>query len=430
MNAGRLGRILAAGLAVLLLVLVTALSVLDGPRAEVPGSVVGVEPQGRRAAYLLLGELGWPVEAWNQRPGVLPAGRHVLWMADVPDYELEELEQTEETEAEQPDGREPDALDLARAQGLRSPRHYRGFVEQGGTLVIPFDEQTRSWLTQDLGLDELQGIEAGPPARTPLEVAGEAVEILRLGDTLTARIDERVPRDALIVDAEGNAVVLEVPVGRGRVVLLADDRFLDNRLLPEAGHALLLVRLAEMLDRGGRHLFDEYALGRWSEPSPASLALQPDKRLFTLHVVLVALLATWCLAWVREFPRDPEAFEQVSPLSRARAQADLLLRARRVDVLADLLRRGVLRRLLPRRGRRAARGADPSPASAPELEALAAGCGRAGDAERWKEALLTRPVRRLSDLARLDQDLRRIEAAVGRSETALSPSDPRPTPRP
>ena len=172
--------------------------------------------------------------------------------------------------------------------------------------------------------------------------------------------------------------------------MLGSFDFLDNEVIGERDHALHLTRLVEELDLGGRLLFDEYALGLWDPDSAGGLALSKGVRGVSLHLLLLLLLVVWRAAWTREFPRDPQPLERVSPLARAEARAALLERAGRPDLAGDLLRRGVLNRLRARlklAGSRRERAFDCS------LDALVASDQTAGG--RW-EAFADREARRMA----------------------------------
>jgi hypothetical protein len=165
-------------------------------------------------------------------------------------------------------------------------------------------------------------------------------------------------------------------LGQGRLVLRAGGSWTDNAHLGRGDAALALVRVLERV-RGGRVLFDEYALGAGEHRSPVDLAVSRAGWLFSAHLVLLALLAVAHHAWVREFPRDAPPLGELAPLARARAEAGFLLRAGHVDALAEMLREGALGSLR-----------DPA------------------DRERWTSALGSRTVHDLDGLVQLDRDLR------------------------
>jgi hypothetical protein len=422
-------RVSATALALGLLVVITVLALFDAPTSTVAGSVHNTEDDGRRALFLVLGGLGLEPEVWSGVPADLPAGRHALWWAAAPieigpdildEYEIEADEPPEarsETEPYAP--REPDALDLARESGPRAARHLRRFLSQGGRLVVGLDEDLRAHLEYAVGLREFADtrVEEFTPAEGPVRLAsGETLEL----DIPQARrlvgLDSALPREVLATDANGEALVLELPVGRGGVVLLAHPELFDNGALREGDGALLAVRLAEELAPGGRLLFDESNLGLGAARGVGALLWSVDLRLASLHALLVGLLCLWFLTWAREFPRDPQRHDLVAPLERARAAAGLAVRAGRIGVLADQLRRGTLRRAAQRL--RAPYSDELS--AARNLAALTASLGERFEDDRWQNALVDSQIQDLDELARLDAQLRALEAELVTPATSLS----------
>jgi hypothetical protein len=376
-NARRVNR--AIGLGVLALAVVLALLPLVLERTSVPahGSVDSPKDDGRQGLFLTLEELGFKPQRWNQPPGRLPHGAHVLWLAAAPEPWIQKVakvdaarEDDEKSSDRAPEADTkpaganatrigsdatpigPDATPPELA--LRALRQYRSFVEQGGTIVIGFSERAKHFLSDELHVDEVADVELD--AKAP---AGERV-VHTAGDRLTvawpAAATFRTPLDHVSdedvlwtgerADAgEPDVLALKLSIGTGRLVLLADDRFLDNAHLRERDHALLAVRLAEELrTKGSALLFDESALGARKNTSAVELALSPRFVLVSAHLALLALLFVWARAWVSAFPRDPEPLARISPISRARARAALYERARRYDLLAAMLRRGAVRR--------------------------------------------------------------------------------------
>lgn len=456
MRGAGLGRGAAVLAAVFVLAGSILLSTAGSPGNTVARSVGNTEDNGRRAAFLLLEELGFEPEVWNRRPGLLPRGAHVLVLPQVPldaaehaqravadeveaetgDVEAGELEPeelgTDAADGESQDATEAvdDAYDLVRAAGLRAPRHYRRFLEQGGRVVVALDQAMLDFLRDELGLELFAGAEALElePAPTRVElVAPLGGEQLELDVAEPSRLDELGPgivAESLANDPAGEPLVVEVPVGRGGLVLLASDSFLDNDALRDADHARLLVRLVEGLDRGGRLLFDESALGLARPESRVALAFTPDTRLLSLHALALLLAAVWLLAWPREFPRDPVPHAAVAPVARARAQASLALRAGHPETLASLLRTATLRRLMRR--------ARLSPVAGETLEhALGRWTDQRSDLPRahvaqLRELFESREVRSREDLAQLDTELRALEAvATGAHERTTPPTSER-----
>ncbi len=382
----RAGRVVAVGLALLLLAVILTLGAVGGGPAPVPGSALSVEDDGRRAAYLVLEELGFATEVWRAAPGRLPPGRSVLWMPRAPESLSEE--------------HADDPLRAARERGLLGRGRYVEFLEQGGSLVLAASEEALDFLESELDL-EPDVLPAWELDGAPSLAQGELLELEQGGLT------------RFLGDGD-ELLAVRMRVGEGAAVLVADGRWLDNARLGDGDAGLALARLTERLAGraalGGRILFDEHVLGGGVSSGPVDLALAPDARLLSLHLILLALVAVWIGAWAREFPRDPPPLGQLSPLARARAQAGLLVRAGQAALLADFLRAGTLRRL----------GARVHGSRPPEGEELTAvvhrlaverGCPeRAGD---WTAALADRTVTDLAGLVRLDRELRRVETEVG-----------------
>jgi hypothetical protein len=412
-------RALGIALALTLLVAGFATMLPSAPRSETRHSVESVAPDGRRAAFALLDELGFAPRAWDERPGLLPRGRQVLWLPGVP-IDPRERESADERGAAEG----PDALDVAQADSLRSPLHYADFLERGGRIVAPLSPEMLDFLRDELELGELDGARAEELAPIPGPVrlaSGEELELELESAWRLLDLDDHVQLRPLASSLDGEAVALEMPVGDGALVLLAGDGFLDNSALRQADNALFLVRLAEGLGAEDGVLFDEHALGLWSESSALALAFAPDLRLVSLHVLLVALLATWALAWAREFPRDPAPLAATAPIERARSISALALRAERPGVLARELVRGTLQRIALRLGVPLHEG-ESARRSLERLSGASSSARSAQDLERWDAELLRRAVRSRSDLAQLDDGLRALELELC---GAPSPTFPR-----
>jgi len=354
----RLERAAAAVVLALLVVLaLTAQFLTPGDHAEA-GSAASTESDGRRALLLLLRDLGFRAETWNEAPGALPRGGGLLWMAGTPKHPSSLGDEDEDAEGDpEKDEREPPQPSVAKApspaaQGFRAPSHYRRFLEEGGTLILKLDDESRLFLVDELGLVACEDVHPNTDAeagvRRVRDRRGEEIEVaVEQGSMLLP------PPDGSTAEAlwwggtpggqDEDVLAVMVPVGSGQLVLLGDDSFLANEKLREHDHALLAVRLAEEFARGGRILFDEYALGLWRPRTAMTLLGSKSLLLATLQIAALLLLALWSSAWAREFPRDPRALESASPLLRARALASLLTRAGRIDVLERYHREGTLR---------------------------------------------------------------------------------------
>lgn len=394
------GRVASLAWLALILVALVTLSMLSSPTSSSERSAVSTEADGRRAWFELIGRLGYAPEVWARPPGELPSGGAVLFLHEVPP--------------------EPIGYGLTAAEGeaersirrTRDPAHYRTFVEEGGCLVAPrvagMADFVRDVLEVEL-LDHLALVDLQEAANEPVRVVGSA-ESSRLAavDTVFERLPARSPWRALATFEDGRCLAVRMELGRGDLVLLSTDRFLENQAVGEADNALVGVRLLEALEHGPRVLFDEYALGAWDPPTPLELALAPRHATLTLHLAAACGLLLWWAARRGAFPREPGGGAALSPLVRARGFAHLMVRSHRFEQLAGMLRRGVLRGLAGP-PHRAAEGDALSPA---EVERLLEGLGLGADPDtlgRWKRALCSRPASDLSELESLARDLAELE---------------------
>ena len=341
-------------------------------------SVRSVEPGGWRALFLLLRELEIDARPWTAAPSTLPTGPSLLVLPAVPEEPLgyEGLAPREPGEAEaQAPGERP------RSKRGRDPLHYRRYLEEGGTILTWAEADSLEFFEDTLALEALQDLE--------LERSSQRTDEAVFADGARLSVEwpegERFGAPAVFSeweliaeDEERRGLVLRTRIGSGALVLLAgsaSDLF-ENRELGKEQNALFFVRLLENLGDARPVLFDEYALGGWTPESPMELAFSPKSFAFTLHLLIWGALALWVSAWPRAFARDPESILQVSALARANGFAGFLARSGRWDLLATLLRQGVLRRLRQRAGRQAPRAesslTDPDPQAASRAALLEA----------------------------------------------------------
>ncbi len=286
------------------------------PRGE---SVLSTQEDGRRALLLLLDELGYDARAFTESPAELPRGGAALVLAAVPPEPV--LRPSEEEPASGPRGR-------------RDPRHYRRFVDEGGVLLAPASEAMLAFLVEDLGFDAAREIDWIPGRElAAVELAsGEACAFAGTPERLASLDPGPSGARLLALSPQGTGFAVALPCGAGTLVLSAPgpDPWANERIA-RGEHALLFVRLLELVGSPRTVLFDEYALGGWTPDSPVELAFAPEGFVLSAHLVLFSFLLLWRLVWVRAFPRDPEALAHVSALSRARALARLLERSGRSE---------------------------------------------------------------------------------------------------
>lgn len=262
--------------AVMLLLLALALLFGKGPDVGRPGTSYDVAPDGLRAAYLLLEELGFPVTRSKR-----PVGEAVRWLI-APVAKKEEAA----------------PVDL--------------WLRNGGAALLadPAGEFARK---------------LGAPLRVtqedaePADVAMTGVPGVRRVAAGQALVDWPGQPGRVWATAGGKPLVTVYPWGRGELWLLHRPDLLSNERLRQADNAVLLCRLAEAMlqDHPGRLAFDEYYHGMRERPGVAELLFEPP----ALWVTLQGLLLLGVLVW-HYLPRFG-AVRALPPASR-RAREEFL----------------------------------------------------------------------------------------------------------
>jgi uncharacterized protein DUF4350 len=206
----------------------------------------GVERQGYKAAYDLLLELGVPVSRSYVGPGAIPADRS-LWLVS-PSFLNGDL-------------RDDDAAGGALLRWVRA----------GGTAVV-FGDPESDWkrlnIERGVSVSDAANLIEGdfaPRARkldaTELVHFAAAHEKTVRGKTADDKtVDDQAARGKARVrlTCGGAPFALEIPLGAGRLVAIADGRFLRNANLGSGDASVLLVDLVRAL---GPPVFDEYFHG-------------------------------------------------------------------------------------------------------------------------------------------------------------------------
>ncbi len=372
--------------------------------------------EGRRGLQSLLSEFGFEAERWDQRPGALTAGRGLVWLAHLPHGV--EPDSAEGGAAKEEDAQGAAPLREALRRGLSNPQHYRRFAAGGGSVLVEISEpQELTRLATDFGFFELEHVELAQRNEVSSQadaapsctwISGEPLEVLVHESHGFSGIESVALANVLLEDALGAALIVEVPIGRGRLVLCGIGAGFHNASLSAHDHAVVCIRLAERLSNGGAIRIDESKGLGGGSPALFDLATAPRALPFSVSLLSLALLFLWRSFFAREIPRDPPAVEFMSPRTRALARARLLERARRFDLLAEQLRVGTARRIGA-----LTRVAPPLCAQAPRnvesAQQFARAIGAGGDEARWVQALAGKPVRSSHDLIELDSDLCELE---------------------
>jgi hypothetical protein len=251
--------IISLAAAVMLLLLGLNLWMAPGLALKRSATSFGVGRDGYKAAYDLLRELGVPVGRSYVRPSATPLKRSLWFVA--------------------PSFLEPDGHAAAAAAGelLR-------WVRAGGTAVV-FGDPGSDWKKLDIaraisaaGPVELVEGDFAPRARK-LDVPG-LVHFAPAHDQARVRLK-----------CDGAPFALELSLGAGRLVAVADGRFVRNANLGSDDASVLLVDLVRAL---GPPVFDEHFHGL-VESSSLLTALAGSRVMLPLAIgVLLAIV------WVGE----------------------------------------------------------------------------------------------------------------------------------
>ena len=149
----------------------------------------------------------------------------------------------------------------------------------------------------------------------------------------------------IVASAGGRPLAVEIPVGSGRIVALADPTIVSNRALREADNAVWLVALAAGWGNG-KSLFDEFhhGFGRQRRIDELTWAfLQTPWGGCVGQLALAGLF--YVFGYRRRFGRisEPAAVERTSPLELVAARAGLFQAAAAQGLAVELIVRNLER---------------------------------------------------------------------------------------
>jgi hypothetical protein len=184
----------------------------------------------------------------------------------------------------------------------------------------------------------------GHPVEHPLTAGMAAVGGFRFA--LAPR--EGVAVEPLLRTSGGRTVAMVIPMGRGRVIALADVEPLRNRTVAASRAAPLLVRAVASVD-GKSVVFDEYHHGFRAGGSAVLATLRflaGDRRGYLLLQLGLAALGLLLLGGARfGSPRPDARARRRDPLEHVDALAEAYRRSRARPAARRLLMAGLLRRL-------------------------------------------------------------------------------------
>ncbi len=250
--SARLWWAVPAGVVLVLLLLVMVFGPTPQPLKH--GTSYDASPEGFRAAYLLLDELGYPV-ARSKRP----VGGAVRWVL------------------------------FPNAAAKEAQKPLSSWVQGGGIVVL-------ADATGEFARQQGWPVEREPSEATATEEAASGPGVTRLAAG-KVRLQWTGPPGRVWATAGDQPMVTIHSWGRGEVWLVHRPEFLTNRFLGQADNAVLLCRLASagLQGRAGQLTFDEYCHGLRERPGVTALLLQPPMLWVTLQGLLLLGVLLWQL---------------------------------------------------------------------------------------------------------------------------------------
>ena len=250
--------VLVSGAALAIMLLALNVWLQRNALIERSSTSLGTGPSGYKAAFDLLQQLDFTVSRSYQLTDRV-SERKTLWFVS------------------------PDFLSDS-APGWRSDTDdLTNWLKAGGTAVV-LGDGTSDW--KRLNLDEKLAV------GSQTTIVGGA--ILPRSRVLTVagmdHFKHAPPGTSVILSAEGEPFGLEMKVGSGKLIAIADGGFMLNSNLADGDGSLLLLDLARKF---GPPVFDEHAHGLAEPSSAAMLLLHPRLLIAVLFIFLTAIL--WIL---------------------------------------------------------------------------------------------------------------------------------------
>lgn len=237
---------------------------------------LGVNRDGYKAAYQLLNELGFPVTRSYLSPRQTPRNQ-TLWLV-LPDF------------------LNPESRD---AKG--DARRFLRWVKAGGTGVV-FGAPGSDWKRLDVKrqVSPVSGIAIVTGAFSPVP---HRIDVRKLLHFKSGK-----GHGAVRLKVDGKPFALGYKLGKGRLVAIADGRFIRNANLGSADASVLVVDLARAL---GTPVFDEYCHGLTTPVSLVATILESRAMLPLIVALFAALLwvgeqRSWPRRTIDDEPEGPE----------------------------------------------------------------------------------------------------------------------------
>jgi len=255
---------------------------LPGPEAVPDPSYTNDRASGSRGAFVWAQTLGYEPVPWRQSWSRLSPSENGVLLVIAPSVQetLVTLTGTNGQNGDKTQLTAQDAIRLRRWLNLGAGHTailLSSRLGSGQSNAKPSSDEPDSFGDALDLVVEAASPDTGRTEFAPLQPVADTQGILSVHSSSGSRIKRTRPDGFALFGDSAGPLALEIPVGRGRLIAIADDDLFSNRQLPRSENAVLLANLlAHYGHPGGRVLFDEYhhgnvRLGRF-RPAPTACA--------------------------------------------------------------------------------------------------------------------------------------------------------------
>ena len=241
---------------------------LPGPEATPDPSYTNDRASGSRGAFVWAQTLGYEPVPWRQSWSRLSPSENGVLLVIAPSVQ-ETLVTLTGANGQNGDKTELTARDAIRLRRwLNSGTGHTAILlssRLGSGSAGPSSDDPASFGDALDLVVESAAPDTGRTEFAPLQPVADTQGILSIYSASGSRIKRTRPDGLALFGDSAGPLALEIPVGRGRLIAIADDGLFSNSQLPRSENAVLLANLlAHYGHPGGRVLFDEYHHGNVS----------------------------------------------------------------------------------------------------------------------------------------------------------------------